>query len=128
MDVVRKNQLCYNSLQPGHFKPQCRSEQKSLNCRKPQHTLLHSLYDRDSEARISDKAARDKIHSSSSGIGGASTSHSSHISHPVPGGHRSALLMTCQVAVMTSDGCVMKAWALLDCASSTSFITERLVQ
>ena len=28
MDVVRKNQLCYNCLKLGHFKPQCKSDQK----------------------------------------------------------------------------------------------------
>ena len=104
MDVVRKNQLCYNCLQSGHFKPQCRPDQKCQKCRKPHHTLLHSLYDRDSEVRKSDEAGRDKKHSSSAGMDGSSTSHSSHISHSFPGGHGSALLMTFQVAVMTSDG------------------------
>ena len=37
-------------------------------------------------------------------------------------------MMTCQIMVMTSDGRVTKARALLDCASSTSFVTERLAQ
>ena len=128
MDVVRKNQLGYNCLQLGHFKPQCRSEQKCQKCRKPHHTLLHSLYDHDSDARISHEAGRHKKHSSLARIDGSSMSQSSHISHPIPGDHRSALLMMCQVAVMTSDGCITKARALLDCASSASFITERLVQ
>ena len=38
------------------------------------------------------------------------------------------LLMTCQLRVVTANGQVTKARALLDPASSTSFITEQLAQ
>ena len=37
------------------------------------------------------------------------------------------LLIMCQVAIMTSDGCMTKATALLHCASSMAFITECLM-
>ena len=36
--------------------------------------------------------------------------------------------MTCQIGVVTSDGHVTKARALLDCALSTSFVTEHLAR
>ena len=37
--------------------------------------------------------------------------------------YRSVLLMTCEVAIMTLDGCVTETRALLECGSSASFIT-----
>ena len=39
-----------------------------------------------------------------------------------------ALLMTCRVSVVTPDGSSVEARALLDNASSASFVSERLVQ
>ena len=38
------------------------------------------------------------------------------------------LLMTCRVKVIAPDGSITQARALLDCAASTSLITERLAQ
>ena len=38
------------------------------------------------------------------------------------------LLMMCRVQVTSSDGSITQARALLDCAASTSLITERFVQ
>ena len=38
------------------------------------------------------------------------------------------LLMTCRVEVMAPEGSVTQARALLDCAASTSLVTERLAQ
>ena len=57
-------------------------------------------------------------------------SHSSHlhVSSPNPGSQSSVLLMTCQVVVEALDGHITRARALRDCASSTSFVTERLAQ
>ena len=39
-----------------------------------------------------------------------------------------ALLMTCRVSVLAPDGSFVEARALLDNASSASFVSERLVQ
>ena len=64
--------------------------------------------------------------SSSSEANGSSTQYNSHLFKPDE--PCSALLMTCQVAVILSDGHMTKARALLDCASSTSFVTEHLAQ
>ena len=43
------------------------------------------------------------------------------------GGHNSVVLM-CEIQIVCADGCTMKARALVDLASSTSFITETLAQ
>lgn len=49
-----------------------------------------------------------------------------HLSCPNSGGQSSPLMMTCQMAKVTADGHKMRARALLNSASSTSFIMERL--
>ena len=51
---------------------------------------------------------------------------STHVSQL--GSARRALLMTCQIQVISPNGMITKARALLDSASSASFITERLAQ
>ena len=51
-----------------------------------------------------------------------------NLSSPNPSAQRSTLFMTCQVALVMSNGCMIKARALLACSSLTSFITEHLAQ
>ena len=58
----------------------------------------------------------------------SSASYSSHLPFPKSGGQRRALIMTCQIAVVTSEGRVAKARELLICALSTSFVTEHLAR
>ena len=64
-EVVRKNQLCYNCLQPDHFKPQCKSIKTCQKCRRPHHTLLHEQVDCDAGTKGSEQAGRDRKCSSS---------------------------------------------------------------
>ena len=49
-------------------------------------------------------------------------------SNTVPGSTKNALLMTCQILVHSPDGTSLNARALLDSASSTSFISDGLTQ
>ena len=128
MNLVREHQLCFNCLQSGHFAPQCPSDRKCGECRRPHHTLLHSHFERDSAGKTASLDKKQSVPAKTEDPSAPSASHSSHLSCPNSGGQRSALMMTCQIAVMTSDGHVTRARALLDCASSTSFVTERLAQ
>ena len=123
MNLVREHQFCFNCLKPGHFAPQCASDRKRQKCRKPHHTFLHSSFESGSMAKTANQDAKQSLPAKGDD---SSTSHSSHLSSPNFGGQRSPLMMTCQIVVMTSDGRVMKARVLLDCVSSTSFVTEHL--
>ena len=90
--------------------------------------MLHEQFDCNAGARKANKqAGQERKHSSSVEVE-ESNQRTSHLSSPNPGAQCSTLLMTCQIAIMTSNGCMTKARALLDCASSTSFINERLAQ
>ena len=128
MEVVRQHKLCFNCLKPGHFNRHCMSDQKCQKCRGPHHTLLHPQFDCGAEAKADDRVGRGRMQSLPAEVTDSSMHHNSHLSHPDPGGQRSTLLMTCQIAVVAADGSMVKARALIDCASSTSLVTECLVE
>ena len=84
----------------------------------PNHTWLH--LDKEANPQRQTNASL----SSSESTPGNVTSYTSKSSDHC----RQALLMTCQVRLTASDGSTTIARALLDSASSTSFVTERLAQ
>ena len=87
----------------------CKSLHHCRRCQKPHHTLLH-IENRENQNR---PASTDPV---------TTTSH-----HVLAGIESNMLLMTCQVLVETHQGTV-KARALLDSASSASFVSEKLAQ
>ena len=108
LSVIRSNNLCMNCLKSGHFLDKCRSVHHCKRCQKPHHTLLHVDVQ---ETNVLETNAPSAVSSNASmGI--------------LP----EMLLMTCQVLVKAPDGSKVKARALLDSASTSSFISERLVQ
>ena len=103
--LLKDNNLCVNCLSGRHFVRQCKSMQKCHKCQKPHHTLLHV------DKRADNNQAEAKVPS-----------------HTAVKLKSSLLLMTCRVLVSTPDGSSVEARALLDNASSASFVSERLVQ
>ena len=106
---------CWTSLicvMGGHFKKHCKSIHKCKVCQKPHHTLLHM------------EQPRNPASGGSIPIGDVT-----HVSSTTAVKLKSnALLMTCRVSVIAPDGSSVEARALLDSASSASFVSERLVQ
>ena len=103
LSVVKGNSLCMNCLKSGHFLKECKSSHYCRICQKPHHTLLHI---------DAQEPNPPPVVSSNTSTG------------TIP----DTLLMTCQVFVRAPDGSKVKVRALLDSASSSSFISERLVQ
>ena len=118
MSVLKLNNLCTNCLTAGHFKKQCKSIHKCKICQNPHHTLLH----------IERTVPRPS--GSAPGHDGASVTYDTTCvtSNAAVKLKSNALLMTCRVLVVTPDGSPVEARALLDNASSASFVSERLVQ
>ena len=108
ISTLRRNNICNNCLNGRHSVRDCKSSHRCKRCQRPHHTLLHiqSNYGNASNAistpQVSSNAAI-KLRSSS-------------------------LLMTCRVLVKARDGSPVEARALLDNASSASFISEHLAQ
>ena len=112
VSIIKTNNLCSNCLTGGHFKKHCKSIHKCKVCQKPHHTLLHM-------EQPSNPASGGSIP-----IGDIT-----HVSSTTAVKLKSnALLMTCRVSIIAPDGSSVEARALLDSASSASFVSERLVQ
>ena len=117
--TIKENNLCINCLKSGHFSKQCSSLNKCRKCQKPHHTLIHA----DPKGQVDTK-------------GNEQVEEASHVTTLEPivssnaetGFASNTLLMTCQIVVHSPDGDSVRARALLDPASSTSFISEHLTQ
>ena len=112
MSVLKANDLCINCLRSGHFVRECKSVHKCRICQKPHHSLLHT--------------------ESKTVAANSDNSHSPAVdpvtSHTVSRTGKGVLLMTCRVLVESPDGLSVEARGLLDSASSSSFMSERLAQ
>ena len=109
MSIVKSNNLCINCLRPGHFLKQCKSAYHCRRCQKLHHTLMH--IDHTESNPVSQERPSENISACvTSGM--------------VPG----SLLMTCRLLVWGPNGSKIESCALLDSASSASFISERLAQ
>lgn len=123
VSTLKSNGLCLNCLRPGHFVKRCTSTQRCRRCQKPHHTLLHL------EVRTGGRESNTPAQSPPPATDGANSSPAvvSNVAHTGSKSHQ-VLLMTCRVSVHTPDGHTTQARALLDSASSASFISERLAQ
>ena len=111
LQAVRSSRLCTNCLGAGHFKSQCKSVHKCKVCQRLHHTLLHS-----NTTRARDQSPNQGDSQCATPVG----------SHTVSRVKSDVLLMTSRVLIIAPDGSIIEARALLDNASSASFISERL--
>ena len=109
--LLKNSKLCFNCLKPGHFVKMCRSNQHCKACQGPHHTLLHV------EPTVGIPNQSNQINPSQNVQ-----------SHTVSELNNSTLLMTCRVLVHSPSGPSVEARAVLDSASSASFVSERLAQ
>ena len=115
VSVLKSNGLCLNCLRPGHFVKDCVSVHRCKKCQKPHHTLLHIEAKEENAAVAPSPPA-------------TSTTTTPIPSHAAMGIKSNLLLMICRIAIEAPDGSSIEARALLDSASSASFISERLAQ
>ena len=109
LSIIKEHNLCLNCLSPGHRAKQCKSSHRCRKCQRCHHTLLHT----DSSSLPSESNP---------------TANPSVTSNAAIKLKASPLLMTCRVLVTSPDNTIIEACALLDNASSTSFVSECLVQ
>ena len=109
VSTLKSNNLCMNCLGSGHFVRQCKSLHRCKKCQKPHHTLLH--IDETPPTPPPTNSAEKPV-----------------VSNTAVGLKSNSLLMTCRVMVSAPDGSSVEARAILDSASSASFISERLAQ
>ena len=111
VSVLKTNGLCLNCLRPGHFVKDCVSAHRCKKCQKPHHTLLH-IEAKEGNAIVAPSPPTN-----------LSTTPVS--THAAVGIKSNILLMTCRIMVEAPHGSSVEARALLDSASSASFVSER---
>ena len=112
--TLRLNDLCLNCLKPGHFAKQCTSTHKCKKCQRAHHTLIH------------DSSRDTQLPSSSPHPPPTTETVASHTS--TGSNLHNTLLMTCQVRIKAPNSTSVKVRALLDSGSTSSFISECVVQ
>ena len=123
VSTLKDNKLCMNCLKLGHFVKQCKSLHRCRKCQKPHHTLLHIEAEQGSQGSQGSQATP-----VSSTLVSTNSASKPVTSHAATGLTSNALLMTCRVLVDAPDGSAVEARAILDSASSASFVSERLTQ
>ena len=108
VSLLMEQGLCMNCFRKGHIARKCPAASMCTKCDRPHHTVLHM----EAKKPNVDRTATNNV-----------STHTSLTNAP-----STVLLMTCQVKVVAPNGAVTKARALLDTGSSTSFISEHLVQ
>ena len=98
----------------GHFVRQCKWAHNCRKCQRPHNTLLHVESQSDSDSSSSQPLS--------------SGDPSQVVSNTAVKLRSSSLLMTCCILVCAADGTSDEARALLDNRSTSSFISEHLVQ
>ena len=112
VSTLKAHNLCLNCLRSGHFVKQCKSLHRCKVCQRPHHTLLHvdTRDNRSNASPSSDTTVKPVTSNAAAGL----TSNT--------------LLMTCRILIDAPDGSSVEARAILDSASSASFVSERLSQ
>ena len=136
VSALKSNGSCMNCLGPNHFVKQCKSLHRCKQCQRPHHTLLHMEGTRNVSSTpviFTPQGLRSPpVMSPSQNISPSPVSITSPgdmvTSNTAIELKSNSLLMTCCVLVNAPDGTSVEARALLDNASSTSFISERLAQ
>jgi len=106
-DLLKKNGACFNCLQQGHSTSSCTNTHRCKTCNKKHHSLLHSepTTDRNSENPTSSQVQ----------------------THHGKSNCNQGLLVTAVTQIKGKDGLHHLARAFLDSGSTSSFITESMV-
>ncbi len=126
ISTLKTNGLCINCLKPGHYVKRCTSSQRCRRCQKPHHTLLHV----EVQPETREPPPTPPTSAPPSAPSPSPPNLTNLPSHVAQGNSktRQPLLMTCRILVSSPDGFTTQARAMLDSASSSSFVSERLAQ
>lgn len=122
LSTLKSNNLCMNCLKAGHFVRDCQSSHRCRKCQKSHHTLLHLENRNDSTTESADGSAAQDTNPLPAATATPVTTNTT------VGIQSNVLLMTSYVVVEAPDGSSVRARALLDSASSASFVSERVSQ
>ena len=138
-NFVLEHALCFNCLKAKHTSKKCNSSNCCLKCSKQYHNFLHQDDSKDPATEDTlEKTKQDAFmvsipkptntKESENTAGGSGITSVSYVTAPEAITSNSVLMITAEVILSGPNGHQMVARALLDPASTASFVTERLVQ
>lgn len=128
-EYVKKNNLCYNCLVPGHAGYQCRLQVSCRICRRRHHTLLHRNQDQDaSESSGTTTQPKSSHHSVEEQEEQIQVNTLIASNHSTKWGTGIALLATAMVTARNEQNHTIVLRALVDQGSQASFISEKATQ
>ncbi|KOB73672.1 Uncharacterized protein OBRU01_10665 [Operophtera brumata] len=130
-EYVKKNNLCFNCLVPGHSAHQCRLQMSCRICKRRHHTLLHRNQNSDTSESSSSSSSTTQPKASHHSVEEkeeiqVNTMIASH--HSTKQGTCIALLATATVIVRSEQNHTVVLRALVDQGSQASFISEKATQ
>ena len=138
-NLVMERGLCFNCLKAKHTSKQCPSPNCCLKCGKRHHTFLHLDDSNDTITPNTLETTRQDVpmvsipstaNTTETGNtpGDSGITSATYVTSPEGTASNSVLMMTAEVLLSGPNGHQMVARALLDPASTASFVTERVTQ
>ena len=115
---IKEEGLRMNCFGKGHLARQCTAATMCTKCSCPHHSIIHL-----EPKKLSSSSSKRSPSPPPEDLSSSTGNHTSITDTPKP-----VLLMTCQLKVISPDGLETKATVLIDPGSSTSFVSEHLVQ
>lgn len=125
-EYVKKHQLCFNCLAPGHSARKCRLNMSCRICHKRHHSLVHQHVQTSNTSQPDNK--QDKNHQIEEQKQSKEASEPVELSSHFTASTSTALLATALVPVCDESGRVTILRALVDQGSQATFISERAAQ
>ena len=130
--TIRSNNLCMNCFASSHFVKQCKSVHRCKRCQRPHHTLLHvdSTPINSTPISVTSQTINPAAPPFTPQSMGMTTVPQNEPQNGTISSNTAiqlksnSLLMTCRVLVGAPDGTSVETRALLDNASSASFVSE----
>lgn len=125
-EYIKRHNLCYNCLAPGHSAYKCRLKMSCRKCHKRHHTLTHQSTPMTSPNQPDNQKENDEVETKDSAKPAeTNVKLSSHVAANLS----TALLATALVPVRKHDsGQVLVLRALIDHGSQATFMSERAAQ
>lgn len=130
INIVRQNRICYNCLSNSHFSRNCKSKMNCRTCKRFHHSLLHRQQSLNvpavqvsSEPASSSREVNDNTGSTPQIENNASPSLVV-CSSAILNNSTTVLLSTAELEVRNNHGNFVKARALLDSGSQSSFMSR----
>jgi len=127
--MIKTRGLCFRCLRPGHISSKCSSKSSCKECNKHHHTLLHGAKRRTRQDQPENETSNETAQTSQTPTVADAQSNATSIAHRTDCSPN--VITTCRIVQVIlhhkdNPSIEVKTYALLDDASDTTFITNKI--